>query len=145
MIKLHLMFLVNSSNLIPFIKQRVPTKNQIDMKKIALFLSLLIYVNPNAYSQDEVTCLIYEMKLAVKSKDGMFYDFFLLAGKNPDTFQVIQVTNNRKTKEMPGTFPMFAALYLKKGKLVNKRGYKNFPYLKKGLSAYFNKVRLIYD
>ena len=75
----------------------------------------------------------------------MFYDYFLLAGKKPDTFQVIRVTNTRKTKEMPGPGAMLAALYFDKGKLISKNMYKNFPNLKRQYIAYFNKVTLFYD
>ena len=85
------------------------------------------------------------MKLAAKSKDGKFYDYFLFAGLKPDTFQVIQVTNTRKTKEVPGPGATLAALYLDNGKLISKNMYMNFPHLKKQYPAYFNKVRLLYD
>ena len=111
-----------------------------------LFVTFSFFLIQQAFSQEEAY-QIFEMKLAVKSKDGKFFNYFLFVGKNSDTFQVIQVTGKFKTEDRSQAEPpMIAMLDFMRGKLINKKLYRNyFPYLKKKYKAYFNKTTLVYS
>jgi len=105
----------------------------------------MVFMSATSYSQDTLGYPICEVKLGIKGKDGRFYDYFLFTGKGTDTFQVIHITNKKKSKTLPGEPPMLGTLIYEKGIPIKEEDYKNYaPYIKPRFRAYYNEVGLIF-
>lgn len=105
------------------------------------FLIFVIGFKVSSFCQ-EAAYGIYDSKLCVKNINGKSYNYFLLVGKDNDTFQV--VNRNCEYKNLQES-PMLAKLDMRKGVLIRKSVYKKFPFLKRKFKAYyFSKVGLIY-